>query len=235
MISGPEEARRAVREQIGHGADLIKLYADWFYPTLTVQEMQVVVEEAHKLHHKVAAHARTPEGIRNALAAGVDSIEHGHQADRAALEQMKAKGVYLVPTLSGIDAHIARRPADFNSPEAKAALEMMRQEVLLAKQLGVKIADGSDAETAERHGKNAEELESMTRRGLTNLEAIRAATVSAADLLGWSEDVGTLEVGKFADLIAVQGDPLADVAVLQHVRFVMKGGSVVRNDLAREQ
>jgi imidazolonepropionase-like amidohydrolase len=176
-----------------------------------------------------------PEGIRNALAAGVDSIEHGHQADRAALEQMQARGVYLVPTLSGIDAHIARTPADFNSPEAKAALEMMRQEVLLAKQLGVKIADGSDAETAERHGKNAEELESMTRRGLTNLEAIRAATVSAADLLGWSEDVGTLEVGKFADLIAVQGDPLADVAVLQHVRFVMKGGSVVRNDLAREQ
>src|SRR5579872_955632 len=110
MISGVDEARRAVREQIGHGADLIKIYADWQYPTLTVAEMQVIVEEAHKAHRKVAAHATTVEGIRNAVTAGVDSIEHGHRADRADLELMRSKGVYLVPTLSVVDAEEAQNP-----------------------------------------------------------------------------------------------------------------------------
>src|SRR5579872_6955749 len=118
MISGVDEARRAVREQIGHGADLIKVYADWMYPTLTVTEMQVIVEEAHKAGRKVAAHATTADGIRNAVLAGVDSIEHGHQADRPDLELMKQKGVCLVPTLSGTDAHLARKPQDFASSKA---------------------------------------------------------------------------------------------------------------------
>jgi imidazolonepropionase-like amidohydrolase len=232
MVSGLEEARRAVREQIGHGADLIKVYADWSYPTLTVAEMQVIVDETHKAARKVAAHATTPDGIRNAVLAGVDSIEHGHRADRADLELMKSKGVYLVPTLSGADAHFAKKPEDFTSAKAKAYLEAMRQTVLMAKKIGVKIADGSDPATAERHGKNAEELESMTRRGLTPLEAIRAATTSAADLIGWPDDIGAVESGKFADLIAVQGDPIVDITLLQHVRFVMKGGRVVKNDPA---
>jgi imidazolonepropionase-like amidohydrolase len=231
MVSGAEEARRAVREQIGHGADLIKVYADWLYPTLTVAEMQVIVEEAHKANRKVAAHAMTAEGIHNAVLAGVDSIEHGHHADRADLELMKQKGVYLVPTLSGLDAHIARKPEDFTSVKAQAYLEAIRQAVTIARQLGVKIADGSDPESAARHGKNAEELQSMTRRGLTTLEAIRAATTSAADLIGWPDDVGAVEAGKFADLIAVQGDPLEDIALLQHIKFVMKGGTVINNDL----
>ena len=109
MISGVEEARRAVREQIGHGADLIKVYADWQTPTLTVEEMRVIVEEAHKLNRKVAAHASTAEGIRNAVNAGVDSIEHGHHADQKDLELMKEKGVYLVPTVGGVDAMFAAR------------------------------------------------------------------------------------------------------------------------------
>jgi imidazolonepropionase-like amidohydrolase len=231
-VSGPEEARRAVREQIGHGADLIKVYADWLYPTLTVAEMQVIVEEAHKANRKVAAHATTVEGIRNAVLAGVDSIEHGHHADRADLELMKQKGVYLVPTLSGLDAHIARRPDDFASVKAQAYLEAIRQAMTIAKQIGVKLADGSDPESAARHGKNAEELQSMTRRGLTTLEAIRAATTSAADLIGWSDDVGAVEVGKFADLIAIQGDPIDDIVLLQHIKFVMKGGTVIKNDLS---
>jgi len=235
MVSGPEEARRAVREQIGHGADLIKVYADWLYPTLTVAEMQVIVEEAHKANRKVAAHATTTEGIRNAILAGVDSIEHGHHADRADLELMKQKGVYLVPTLSGLDAHIARKPDDFASVKAQAYLEAIRQAITIARQLGVKIADGSDPASAARHGKNAEELQSMIRRGLTTLEAIRAATTSAADLIGWSDDVGAVEAGKFADLIAVQGDPLQDIALLQHIPFVMKGGVVIKNDLNRAQ
>jgi imidazolonepropionase-like amidohydrolase len=232
MISGPEEARRAVREQIGHGADLIKVYADWGYPTLTVAEMQVVVEEAHKQHRKVAAHATTADGIRNAVQAGVDSIEHGHRADRATLALMKSKGVYLVPTLSGIDAHVAKTPEKWTSPEAKAFLESIQQAVATARELGVKIADGSDPSSSERHGRNAEELEAMTRRGLSPLEAIRAATTSAADLIGWPEDVGNIEVGKFADLIAVQGDPIADIKVLQHVGFVMQGGHIIKNEFA---
>jgi imidazolonepropionase-like amidohydrolase len=232
MVSGPEEARRAVREQIGHGADLIKVYADWLYPTLTVAEMQVIVEEAHKANRKVAAHATTVEGIRNAVLAGVDSIEHGHHADRADLELMKQKGVYLVPTLSGLDARIARKPDDFTSVKAQTYLEAIRQAITLAKQIGVKLADGSDPDSAARHGKNAEELQSMTRRGLTTLEAIRAATTSAADLIGWSDDVGAVEAGKFADLIAMQGDPVDDIALLQHIKFVMKGGTVIKDDLS---
>ena len=231
MVSGLEEARRAVREQIGNGADLIKVYADWRYPTLTAAEMQVIVEEAHKAGRKVAAHATTPDGIRNAVQAGVDSIEHGHRADRAALELMKSKGVYLVPTLSVIDAEVAENPDDWTSPKARAFLESMRQVVTTAKALGVKIADGSDPSSAHRHGKNAEELAAMTRRGLTSLEAIRAASVSAADLIGWSDDIGAIEIGKYADLIAVLGDPIADITVLQHVRFVMKGGQVIKDEL----
>ena len=229
MVSGGEEARRAVREQIGHGADLIKVYADWEYPTLTLAEMQVIVEEAHKANRKVAAHATTPDGIRNAVLAGVDSIEHGHRADRAVLELMKSKGVYLVPTLSGLDAHLAKAPEDFTSAKAKSFLESVRRAVVTAREIGVKIADGSDPASANRHGKNAEELESMTRRGLTPLEAIRAATTSAADLIGWPDDVGAVEPGKFADLIAVRGDPIADITILQHVKFVMKGGRVIKN------
>ncbi len=112
MISGAEEARRAVREQIGNGANWIKVYADWSEPTLTVEEMKVIVEEAHKHKRKVAAHASTPEGIHNALIAGVDSIEHGHRIDRANLELMKAQGVFLVPTVGGVDAQAAGLPSD---------------------------------------------------------------------------------------------------------------------------
>jgi imidazolonepropionase-like amidohydrolase len=233
MVSGVEEARRAVREQLGHGADLIKIYADWREPTLTIAEMEVVVQEAHRAKRKVAAHATTPEGIRNAVRAGVDSIEHGHGADRAALELMKAKGVYLVPTLAVVDASVAKAPEQWTSQKARSFLEAMRQAIAIAKELGVRIADGSDPSAADRHGRNGEELEAMTRRGLTPLEAIRAATTSAAELMGWADDVGAVEPGRFADLIAVQGDPIADITVLQRVKFVMKGARVVKNDLAR--
>ena len=192
----------------------------------------MVVEEAHKAKRKVAAHANTPEGIRNAVMAGVDSIEHGHRADRADLELMKSKGVYLVPTLSVIDAMVAKAPDKWASPDRKSRLESMNRVLPDAKELGVKIANGSDPAAADRHGRNAVELEAMTRRGLTALEAIRAATISAADLIGWADDVGAVEGGRFADLIAVQGDPIADITVLQHVKFVMKGGRVIKNELA---
>ncbi|HEY6388433.1 MAG TPA: amidohydrolase family protein [Candidatus Acidoferrum sp.] len=231
MVSGAEEARRAVREQIGHGADLIKVYADWETPTLTVEEMRVIVDEAHKLKRKVAAHATTAEGIFNAVTAGVDSIEHGHAADRKDLELMKEKGVFLVPTVGGVDAGFERRYPTF-TPEQRqrfdAYMQKVQQSLQMAKVIGVKIANGYDAGSADRQGHNAEELVSLVKRGLTPLEAIRAATVTASELLSWEDRVGAIEPGKFADLIAVQsGDPLTDITVLRQVKFVMKGGVVV--------
>ena len=233
MISGPEEARRAVREQIGHGADLIKVYADWQHPTLTVDEMRVIVEEAHKQKLKVAAHATTPEGIKNALTAGVDSIEHGHGINREDLEMMKAQGTFLVPTIGAIDLDLEDYKDKPMSPEQRerfdAFLRGIEQEVQIAKSLGVKIAAGFDSAEAETQGKNATELEAMVKRGLTPLEVIQTATVNASELLSWQDRVGALEPGHYADVIAVDGDPLKDVTVLQHVRFVMKGGEVVKN------
>jgi imidazolonepropionase-like amidohydrolase len=230
MISGVEEARRAVREQIGNGADLIKVYADWENPTLTVDELRVIVEEAHKAKRRVAAHATTADGIRNALQAGVDSIEHGHRADKADIELMKAKGVYLVFTVSGMDASVAANPERWKVPPASDLLNAKNLSMTLARQFGVKIANGSDAASAKSHGRNARELESMVRHGFAALDAIRAATISAADLIGVN-DVGVIEAGRYADLIAVRGDPLTDITVLQSVAFVMKGGQTVRNDL----
>jgi imidazolonepropionase-like amidohydrolase len=177
MISGVDEARRAVREQIGHGADLIKVYADWRQPTLTVDEMRVIVEEAHKQKIKVAAHATTPEGIKNALVAGVDSIEHGHEADREDLEMMKGKGTFLVPTLGVIDAFFQRSESVPVSPERRARrdafLQGLQRVIQQASSLGVKIAAGFDASGPDGQGKNADELAALTKRGMSSLEAIR--------------------------------------------------------------
>jgi imidazolonepropionase-like amidohydrolase len=239
MISGPEEARRAVREQIGNGADLIKVYADWQHPTLTVDEIRVIVEEAHKQDRRVAAHATTPEGIRNAVTAGVDSIEHGHGANREDLEMMQAKGTFLVPTIGGIDAFFDQHKNDPLTPERKkrreAFLEGIQQSIRTARTLGVKIAAGFDASHPEGQGKNAEELVALTRRGMSPLEALRAATTNAAELMGWQDKVGVIEPGHYADLIAVEGDPLADITVLQRVKFVMKGGTVVKDAIAHQE
>jgi imidazolonepropionase-like amidohydrolase len=229
MVSGVEEARRAAREQIGHGADLIKVYADWDHPTLTAEEMQVVVEEAHKQGLKVAAHAYTPEGIRNALNAGVDSIEHGNNAERATLELMKEKHAYWVLT----KGHFRDRLKTETNPRIRKYLEdtlqRARQNIAIARELGVKIANGFDPASTEAHGKNADEIVTATELGLTPLEAIRAATINAADLMGWQDRVGAIEPGKFADLIAVDGNPLVDISVLQNVKFVMKGGAVIKD------
>jgi len=233
MVSGVEEARRAAREQIGHGADLLKVYADWSHPTLTIEEIRVIVEEAHRQGRKVAAHATTPEGIHNAVTAGVDSIEHGHRADRQSLELMKAQGTYLVPTIGVIDltlenpAYAAKTPQQ--EAKRQAYLQSVQQAMSTAMELNVKIAMGFDASHADRQGKNALELVAMTKRGMSNLAAIRAATINAAELLGWQDRVGAIESGKYGDLIAVKGDPLGNIAVLQDVSFVMKGGTVVKD------
>jgi len=236
MVSGVEEARRAVREQIGHGADLIKVYADWEHPTLTVEEMRVIVEEAHKQERKVAAHATTPEGIKNALTAGVDSIEHGHHINREDMEMMRAQGTFLVPTMGVIDNIFKGHGNETHTEEevkwAERILHDMQQEIQMAKSLEVKIAAGFDAATPELQGKNATELEAMTKRGLAPWEAIQATTVNAAELLSWQDKVGALEPGHYADMIAVDGDPLKDITELQRVKFVMKGGAVAKDEFS---
>jgi imidazolonepropionase-like amidohydrolase len=235
MVSGVEEARRAVREQIGHGADLIKVYADWNHPTLTVDEIHVIVEEAHKQGLKVASHATTAEGIKNAVTAGVDSIEHGHRIDRADLELMKSKGTFLVPTVGVIDAVVERHKNDPVTPEQQKHIDTFlqgsRQEIQMAMSLGVKIAAGFDAAEAEGQSKNANELIALAKRGMPPLEAIRAATANAAELMGWEDKVGALEPAHYADVIAVEGDPLTDITQLQHVEWVMKGGVAVKESL----
>ncbi|HYI00435.1 amidohydrolase family protein [Hyalangium sp.] len=230
-ISGVEEARRAAREQLAHGADLLKLYADWDHPTLTIEEMRVMIEEAHKARRKVAVHAVSSEGIRNALAAGADSIEHGHQADRAALELIHKKGAFLVPTIGFSEVAMEDAPNEGARQFRDAKRQSLRKMVGLAHKLGVKIVSGFDAGTARDQGRNALEVVALHRAGLPPIEAIRAATSRAAELLGLQEHVGTVEPGRYADLIALSGDPLADVTELQRVRFVMKGGAVVRNEL----
>ncbi|MFY9743044.1 MAG: amidohydrolase family protein, partial [Candidatus Sulfotelmatobacter sp.] len=233
MISGVEDARRAVREQIGHGADLIgEVYADWSNPTLTVDEMRVIVEEAHKQKLKVAAHATTAEGIKNAVTAGVDSIEHGNGANREDLEMMKAKGIFLVPTvglayaLSDPQRRAAMSPKERQRREAFQ--QQMEQVIQLAHELGVKMASGFDPESPQTQGKNANELVALTVVGMTPLQAIQAATINASELIGWQDRIGTIEAGKFADLIAVDGDPISDITTLERVKFVMKGGKVVK-------
>lgn len=234
MVSGVEEARRAVREQIGHGADLIKVYADWRNPTLTVEEIHVIVEEAHKAGLKVAAHATTPEGIKNAVNAGVDSIEHGHGIDREGIELIKSHGLFLVPTVGVIDRQVETLKNAPLTPQQRKHFEAFVQgtydEIHMAMSAGVKIANGFDPGEESAQGKNAEEPAALVKRGMSAIEAIRAATVNAAELMGWTDRVGSVDVGRFADLIAVDGDPLADISVLKQVKWVMKGGVVVKGE-----
>lgn len=230
MVSGVEEARRAVREQLGNGADLIKVYADWMYPTLTPDELRVIVEETHKAGKRVAAHASTPEGIRNAVDAGVDSIEHGDDADRETLERMKQKGLWLVPTLATYREHAAKAENAEEREFFESRVAVKEKTLRAAREIGVHVATGYDAAEEGVHGKNAHEIVALTSAGFTNLDAIRAATLTGAELLGWEDRIGSLEAGKLADVIAVKGNPLADIHQLEQVVFVMKGGVVVKDE-----
>lgn len=235
MISGTEEMRRAVREQIRGGADLIKLYVDFrdpggrkMHPTLTPDEIRTAVEEAHKAERRVAAHAMTAEGVRNAVAGGVDSIEHGHMIDFEALKRMAERGVALVPTAAVLFDWIAEDPK--SAAVVQPRIDNLRKAIAEARRLGVRVVCGSDSALLKEHGRNARELLALTRLGLTALEAIRSATLEAAALMELQNQVGSVEVGKRADLIAVRGDPLQDVELLGRVSFVMKDGHVYRHD-----
>mgnify|MGYP002780664865 CR=1 FL=1 len=188
--------------------------------------MAAAVDVAHRAGRKVAAHADSAAGIRNAVAAGVDSIEHGGPADRPVLQLMKDKGVYLVSTAAVILEHAAQGTP---SPMLVQRVESLRRMVPIAREVGVKIAAGSDAAVRVEQGRNAREPIALVSLGLAPEQALQAATSTAAALLGL-DDIGALEPGKAADVVAVQGDPLADIHALEKVRFVMKKGEVVRHE-----
>ncbi len=241
VADGVEAVQHKVREIIKYGADLIKVCATGGVLShgdnpqasqYTLEEMKAIVADAHRLGRKVAAHAHGAEGIRWASMAGVDSIEHGSYIDDAAIAEMKKNGTYLVPTLYLMDwfyenAEKIGTPAELIA-KAKEVMPAARKNVARAFAAGVKVGFGTDA-AVYPHGLNAHEFAVMVKLGLTPLQAIQSATVNDADLLGWSDKVGTIEPGKWADIIAVDGDPLADVTTLERVKFVMKGGEVVKN------
>lgn len=237
---GVEAVQHKVREIIKYGADVIKVCAtggvlskgdDPQASQYTLEELKAIVADAHRLGRKVAAHAHGAQGIAWAAEAGVDSIEHGSYIDDNAIKIMKEHGTYLVPTQYLGDwmrenAVKIGLPAMY-AEKMKTVTAAMRQNVGKAIQAGVKIALGTDA-AVYPHGLNAHEFEVYVKLGLTPLQSIQTGTVNAADLLGWSDRIGSIEQGKFADMIAVSGDPTKDITLLQHPIFVMKGGTVYK-------
>src|SRR6202522_1199067 len=242
---GVDGVRHMVRQDIKYGADLIKFMASGGVLShgdnpqasqYTQEEMKAIVEEAHRLGRKVAAHAHGAQAIQWASEAGVDSIEHGSYIDDAAIATMKKNGTYLVPTLYLADWFLWNAEKIGTPPELIAkgheVMPAARKNVARAFAAGVKVGFGTDA-AVYPHGMNAHEFAVMVKLGLTPLQAIQAATINAADLLGWSGKVGSFDSGAWADIVAVDGDPLKDVTTLERVKFVMKGGEVVRNDYAK--
>lgn len=245
VADGIAAVQHKVREVIKYGADVIKICAtggvmskgdDPNTSQFTLEEMKAIVAEAHRLGRKVAAHAHGAQGVTWASEAGVDSVEHGHLMDDASVAALKKNGTYLVPTLYLMDWH-RENAAHSNVPEfSRRKMDMVMQlgqaNVKKAMAAGVKIALGTDA-AVYPHGLNAHEFAVYVRMGMTPLQAIQSGTLNGADLLGWSDKVGSVEPGKWADIIAVDGDPLQDITTLQNVKFVMKGGEVVKNEYVK--
>src|SRR5262249_50017104 len=245
VADGVEGVQRMVRDDIKYGADLIKFMASGGVLTkgddpqvseYSLEEMKMIVSEAHRLRRKVAVHAHGSQAILWATEAGADSIEHGSFVNDENIAAMKQHGTYLVPTLYAGDFLLENMQAlhlpPFLAAKAQEVLPAAKKNLSHAFQTGVKVALGTDAGVYP-HGLNAREFNSMVQAGLSPLAAIQAATVNAADLLGWSDRVVTIEPGKWADLVAVDGDPLRDVRILENIRFVMKGGEVYKNDYAK--
>ena len=245
VADGIEAVQHKTREVIKYGADVIKICASGGVLShgdnpqasqFTLEEMKAIVADAHRLGRKVAAHAHGAQSILWAAEAGVDSIEHGSYIDDAAIAEMKKDGTYLVPTLYLMDwffenAEKIGTPPDLIA-KGRAVMPAARKNVAHAFAAGVKVGFGTDA-AVYPHGLNAREFAVYVKLGMTPLQAIQTATVNDADLLGWSDKVGTIEPGKWADIVAVDGDPLADVTTLERVKFVMKGGEVVKNLYAK--
>jgi imidazolonepropionase-like amidohydrolase len=242
-IGGPESARQAVRQALYDGANCIKVIVNGTPASVTLDEMKAIVDEAHTAGVKVAAHAIGNKATRIAAEAGVDSIEHAYIIEDDTLKMMAAKHIFLVPTDGTVDEFVtmtfgSRKPTPEQRQEAEAMfkphVDGNRNRLQRAIKFGVPIAAGSDmylTMPGENRGQASLRLyNALADEGMTPTQIIHAATSNAAELLGWQSKIGTLEAGKFADIIAVPGDPLKDVTALEHARFVMKGGEVVRNE-----
>jgi imidazolonepropionase-like amidohydrolase len=242
LCDSVETCRRVVRRQIDRGADVIKFATTGGVNSGTGlatrmydDEARALVQTAHAYGRKVAVHAHGADGIKLALRAGADSIEHGTVMDDEIVRTMVRQGTYYVPTLSTVNGYLERLAANPNAyaPDVKAQIDwrigITGKSLQKAYPAGVRISFGTDAGVS-KHGRNADEFELMVKYGMPPVEALKAATVNAADLLGLSQDIGTVEAGKSADLIAVAGDPLSDVRVLKAVAFVMARGEVVKEN-----
>ena len=238
IIDGADAIRKAVREQVKFGADWIKFYSDRKYSmkdgalhskvNFTAEELKAMVDESHRLDRRVAAHAMGKEGIAAALDAGADTIEHGNGLDEALMDRMIAGGVYWCPTI-----YVGVWVADGRGKLWQEMRDLEAKTFGLAVKKGVKIAYGTDVGGYPWTENQAKEFAYMVKYGMTPMQAIRSATVVAAELLQAEDDLGAIEPGKYADIVATFGDPLADIAELERVKFVMKGGEVIRNDLPK--
>jgi imidazolonepropionase-like amidohydrolase len=242
IVDGADNIRRAVREQVKYGADWIKFYADRRYylkdgalhswVNFTDEEMKAMVDEAHRLGRRVAAHAMGWEGIDASLKVGVDSIEHGYGLDAGLMDRMVRQGTYWCPTIY-VGVYVAEGRAAAGAPIWLTMRDLEAKAFGAAVKKGVKIAYGTDAGGYAWTENQAKEFAYMVRYGMTPMQAIQSATTVAADLLERPADLGSIENGKYADIIAVVGDPLKDITELERVRFVMKGGEVYRNEIGR--
>ena len=245
IADGVDQIRHVVRAQVKYGVDVIKILATGGVlskgdspgaPQFTFDELKAAAEEAHMAGRKIAAHAHGTQGIKNAILAGIDSIEHASLIDDEGIRLAKEHGTYLVMDIYN-DDYILGKAIEFGLPQENVDKEKMvgrlqRENFERAVKTGAKMAFGTDAGVYP-HGDNAKQFFYMVKYGMTPTQAIRAATSSAADLIGRAKDVGTIEPGKFADIIAVSADPLQDVKALENVGFVMKGGVVVKDNLTR--
>lgn len=239
LCDGPESCRRAVRLQVSRGADVIKFATTGgvnsgtgLLTRMEEEEARALVQTAKAYRRKIAVHAHGKEGVKLALRAGADSIEHGTEMDEEVVRLFKQSGACYVPTLSTVNGYLERLAKDPNAyaPAVRRQIDwrigITGKSLAMAYPAGVKICFGTDAGVS-KHGRNADEFELMVKHGMPPAEAIKAATVNAADLLGLGQEIGTIEPGKSADIIAVAGDPLSDVRVLKQVGFVMARGEVV--------
>jgi imidazolonepropionase-like amidohydrolase len=244
VCNGVESCREAVRLQVGRGVRVIKIATTGGVNSrigaglgaqMFEDEARALIETAHLYGLKVAVHAHGADGVNMALRLGADSIEHGTIFDDETLRLFRQSGAYYVPTLSTVNGYLERLAADPNAyppevmPKIQWRISITGQSLRRAVPAGVRIAFGTDAGVS-KHGRNADEFALMVANGMTPMTAIEAATVNAADLLGLSAEIGTLEPGKRADIIAVDGDPLTDVSVLTSMDFVMRDGRVYRDE-----
>lgn len=247
VADGVDQIRHVVRAQIKYGVDVIKIMSTGGVlskgdspgaPQYTVDELRAAADEAHMAGRKIASHAHGTQGIKNAILAGIDSIEHASLIDDEGIRLAKENGTYLVMDIYN-DDYLLNEASKYglsqeNLDKERMVGQLQRQNFAKAVKAGAKMAFGTDAGVYP-HGNNAKQFYYMVKYGMTPAQAIRAATFNAADLIGRSKDVGTIEPGKYADIIAVNADPLADVRALENVSFVMKGGVVYKGQVAPRQ